>query len=152
MNELSIAESRIMIQVTEDNNRLLDKLTEAQASLENRIDDQMQAFLASLARMGDPNNAQATATIPPTPTNHQSPQTTTNTNTFTNTNPDTHPAPNTNTNPSLTTPPTATSSSGSTPNTDPFTPTQVALIDTHVTPSTTTHPSGDQSTVSDQLP
>jgi hypothetical protein len=151
MDELSIAESRIMIQVTEDNNRLLEHITDAQEALENRIDEQMQAFLASLTRMGATASGQAATIIPQTPThtNHQSPPTTTNTYTTQNTNTNTDQATTTNTNPSPDTPATA-NLSGSNSNTHSTTPTPAAS-QRQVNP-TNPNLTGDLSTVSGQGP
>jgi hypothetical protein len=121
MDDLSIAESRIMIQVTQDNNLLLTRVQEAQTSLENRIDEQMQTFLNTLAGINNNNTNPASTAIPPTPTNNT-------------TNPTTTPAPNTNTNNSPN--PTAPAvTQAPTTNTTPTTPPHPSATNAQVTPT-----------------
>jgi hypothetical protein len=78
MDDLSIAESRIMSQVTSDNNRILEQVQNAQNHMENRIDEQMQAFLATLSRFNHQSTPIPASPQQPTPTNAVTPMNTTN--------------------------------------------------------------------------
>jgi hypothetical protein len=78
MDDLSIAESRIMSQVTSDNNRILEQVQNAQNHMENRIDEQMQAFLATLSRFNHQSPPIPASPQQPTPTNAVTPMNTTN--------------------------------------------------------------------------
>jgi hypothetical protein len=57
MEELSMSESRIMTQVTQDNIRLMEQVSQAQTTMETRLDQQMREFLSSITQSFQSNTS-----------------------------------------------------------------------------------------------